>query len=78
MYDPLSLTVTVTLTFDLETPNSIGGNLLVMTNHHTKLKDPWDMSFLVIERTRFVYRPTYRRTDRHVQRNISPLLRRGA
>ena len=26
-----------------------------MTNHHTKLEDPWVISFLVINRTRFVY-----------------------
>ena len=55
---PLSLNVTVTLTFDLETPNSIVGHLLVMTNHHTKLEDPWAMRSLVIDRTRFVYGPT--------------------
>ena len=53
------------------------GHLLVMTNHHTKLEDPWAMSSLVIDRTRFVYGPTKRPTDWHVQSNISPLLRRG-
>ena len=52
----LSLTVTATLTFDPETPNSI-----VMTNHHTKLEAPCS---LVIDRTRFVYGPTDQRTDR--------------
>ena len=30
-------------------------HLLVMTNHNTKLEDPWAMSTLVIDRTRFVY-----------------------
>ena len=31
-------------------------HLLVMTNHYTKLEDdPWAMSSLVIDRTRFVY-----------------------
>ena len=34
-----------------------------MTNHQTKLQDPWAMSSLVIERTRFVYGPTDRPTD---------------
>ena len=29
-----------------------------MTNHHTKLEDPWGMSSLVIDWTRFVYGPT--------------------
>ena len=53
MYALLSLNVTVTLTFDLETPN-----LLVMTNHHTKLDDPWAISSLVIDWMRFVYGPT--------------------
>ena len=59
------------------------GHLLVMTNHHTKLEEPWAMSSLVSDRTRFVYgwtdRPTYlqRPTDRHVKNNIPPLLRRG-
>ena len=52
---PPSLNVTVTLTFDLESPNSVRGHLLVMTNHHTKLEDPWAMSSLVIDQTRFVY-----------------------
>ena len=40
------------------------GHLLVMTNHHTKFEDPWAMSSLVIGRTRFVYRRTYRLTYR--------------
>ena len=39
------------------------GHLLVMTNHHTKLEDPWAISSLVIDRTRFIYGPTYRPTD---------------
>ena len=60
---PLSLNVTVALTFDLETPNSIGGRLLVMTNHHIKLEDPWATNSLVIDRTKFVYGPTDRQTD---------------
>ena len=34
------------------------GHLLDMTNHHTKLEDPCAKSFLVIDRTRFVFRPT--------------------
>ena len=38
------------------------GHLLVMTNPNTKLEDPWAMSYLVIDRTRFVYRPTDRST----------------
>ena len=38
-------------------------HLLVMTNHHTKLEDPWAMSFLVIDQTRFVYRRTDLPTD---------------
>ena len=29
-----------------------------MTNHNTKLEDPWTMSSLLIDRTRFVYGPT--------------------
>ena len=62
MYVPLSLNVTATLTFDLETPNSIG-HLLVMTNHHTKLEDHWTTSSLVIDRTRFVDGPTILPTD---------------
>ena len=41
-----------------------------MTNHHTKLEDPWAMSSLVIDRTTFD-----RPTDRHVQSNIPQLLR---
>ena len=35
------------------------GQLLVMTNHHTKLEEPLAISSLVIDRTRFVYGPTY-------------------
>ena len=46
-------------------------------NHHTKLEDPWAMSSLVIDQAKFVYGPTDRPTDRHVQSNIPPLLRRG-
>ena len=67
---PLSLNVTVTLTFDLETPNSIGnrGHLLIMPNHDTKLEDPRPMCSQVIDLTRFVYQPT----DRHVQSNLYP------
>ena len=42
------------------------GHLLVMNNHHTKLEDPWPMSSLVIDWTRFVYGPT----DQNVQSNI--------
>ena len=60
---PLRLNVTVT--FDLETPYSIvnRGHLLIMPNHHTKL-DPWAISSLVIDWTRFVYGQTDRPTDR--------------
>ena len=67
---PLNVNVTVTLTFDLEPPNSIG----VIYYHNTKLEDPWAMSSLVIDRTSFVYGPT----DGQVQNNtcIPPLLRR--
>ena len=55
------------------------GHLLVMTNHYTKLEVPWTMSSLVIGRTRCVYGPTADQpTDRHVQSNIPPLLRRVA
>ena len=39
------------------------GHLLVMTNHHTKLEDPWAMSSLLIDQTRFVYGWTDQRTD---------------
>ena len=58
-------------------------HLVVMTNHHTKLEDPWAMSSLVIDWTRFVYGPTDGPTDgwldrRHMQSNIPPLFRRGA
>ena len=35
------------------------GHLLVMTNNHAKLEDPWAMSSLVIDRTRYVYGLTY-------------------
>ena len=42
------------------------GHLLVMTNHHTKLEDPWAMSSLVIDRTRFVYGLTYRPTNQGI------------
>ena len=45
-----------------------------MTNHHTKLEDPWAMSSLVIDRTGLY---TDRPTDQHVQSNIPPLLRKG-
>ena len=38
-----------------------------MTNHHTKLEDPWAMSFLVIDQTRFVYRRMEGPTDWQVQ-----------
>ena len=72
MYAP-SLNVTVTLTFDVEIPNS-RGHLLIMTNHNTKLEDPWAMISLVIDRIRFVYRPT----NQHLQSNIHPLRRKGA
>ena len=34
-----------------------------MTNHHTKLEDPWAMSYLVIDQTRFVYGPTDQPTE---------------
>ena len=37
----------------------------------------WGLSYLVIDRTRFVYGPTDLPTDRHVQSNIHPVLRRG-
>ena len=73
MYAPLSLNVTVTLIFDLETPNSIG---VIMTNHRTKLEDPWAMSSLIIDQTRFVYGPkdrlTYQPTNQHVQSYVTP------
>ena len=47
------------------------GHLLVMTNHNTKLEDPWPISSLVTDWARYAYgptdwptyRPTYRRTD---------------
>ena len=51
------------MTFDLETPNSIG----VMTNHHTKLEGSWMMSSLVNDRKRFVYGLTDRPTERAKQ-----------
>ena len=35
-----------------------------MTNHHTKLEDPWAMRFLVIDRTSFVDGPMDERNDR--------------
>ena len=60
---PPSLYVTVTLTFDLETPNSIG--IIYMTDHHTKLEDPWAISSLVIDWTRFVYGTTDRRAKQY-------------
>ena len=45
-----------------------------MTNHHTKLEDPWAMSFLVIDWTRFVYGPTDLPTDGQTfENNILPL-----
>ena len=53
------------------------GHLLVMTNHNTKLEDSWAMSSLVIDRTMFVNGPADRPTDRHLQSNIPPHLRRG-
>ena len=53
MYTPLNLNVT----FDLEKFNSC--HLLVMTNHNTKLEDPWAMNSLVIDQTRFVYGPAF-------------------
>ena len=34
------------------------GHLLFMTNHHTKLEDPWAINSVDIDRTRFVYGPT--------------------
>ena len=34
------------------------GHILVMTNHHTKIENPWALSSLVIDQTRFVYGPT--------------------
>ena len=80
---PLGLNVTVTLVFDLETKTKFNRcHLLIKTNHYTQLKDPRAMGSLVIDRTRFVYVRTDRQTDnqltdRHVQSNISPLLRRG-
>ena len=46
-----------------------------MTNNQTKLEDPWAVSSLVIDQTRFVYGPTDRPTDQHVQSNIPTLLR---
>ena len=57
-----------------------------MTNQHTKLEHLWTMSSLVIDRTKFVYVPndlptlrwTNQPTDRHMQSNIPPLLRRSA
>ena len=71
---PLSLNVTVTLTFDLVTQNSRGSSSTYHDQPDTKLEDSWAISSLVIGRTRFVYGPTYR----HVQSNIPPLLRRRA
>ena len=52
------------------------GHLLIMTNHHTKLKDHWAMSSLV--KTRFVYGATDRPTDEPTrEKHYTPLLRRG-
>ena len=34
------------------------GHLLVMTNHCTKLEDPWAMSSLVNDQRRFAYGPS--------------------
>ena len=34
-----------------------------MTNHHTKFEDPWAMSSLVIDHTRFVNGPTDLQTN---------------
>ena len=48
------------LDLKLEIPNSIG--VIYLTNHPTKLEDPWAMSFLVIDRIWFVYGPTDRPT----------------
>ena len=47
---PLSLNVS---DLDLWPRNSnfIRGHLLIMTNRHTKLEDPWTMSSIVIDRT---------------------------
>ena len=45
-------------TFWPRNPKFNRDHLLVMTNNHTKLEDPWAMSSLVIDRTRFVYRRT--------------------
>ena len=56
------------------------GHLLVMTNHHNKLEDPWSMSSLVIDRTRFVYGPTDQLTDRrtNICKAIYPLFFEGS
>ena len=50
MYDPNDLWP--------RNPKFNRGQLLVMTNHHTKLEDPWAMNSLFIDRTRFVYECT--------------------
>ena len=69
MYAPLSLNVTVILTFDLETPTSHDQPPYQVTR---------SMSYLVFDRTRFVYGPTDGLTNQHVQKkNLPPFLRRG-
>ena len=51
-------------------PKFSRGHLLVITNYHYKLEDPWAVSSLVINRTRFV------RTD--MCKAIYPLFFKGA
>ena len=77
---PISLNITVTLTFDIETPSSMGSS----TSHDQQpyqVRISLGMGSLVSDRTRFVYGPTDRPTDRptyqNVQSKIPPLLRRG-
>ena len=57
MYAPPSLNVTVTLTFDLETPNLIGSST---SNDQPPYQVRRSLGFesQVIDRTRFVYGPT--------------------
>ena len=66
----LSFNVTVTLIFNLETPNSIG---VINRSWPTKFEDPWAMCSLVIDRTRFIYWPT----NWHVQTNIPNFFEEG-
>ena len=61
---PLKLKCHCDLDLSPRNPRFNRGHLLVMTNHHTKVENPWAMSSLVIDRTRFAYGPMYPWTDR--------------